>query len=140
MPGYIHPLEEVQRATATGAASEDVTTTAVPAGWTWLVDHYSFEDETTALTAIRVFKTVGGHHAGIEEVLGPVAGVLYDGDKPILLTEGQRLGASFVGATASDGIVLNVFGVKLPPGADPEAPDATELVRARHPLGRQLVG
>ena len=114
----IHPLELALTDASDGATNFDVISDQVPSGWTWLVDHYSVEDETSALTAIRVFKEIGAYQAGIEEVVGPVAGVLYDGDKPTVLTEGQRFGARFAGSTNGDVLRLHAFGLRLPPGAE----------------------
>jgi len=112
----IFPLEEVVRATATGAATQEVWTDVVLPGWTWVVTGYSFEDETTALTAIRAMKGVAGYPLMLEEQLAPSAGVLYNGDMPAILGEGSSFGARFDGATAADALALYVIGVKLPPG------------------------
>ena len=52
----------------------------------------------------------------MEEQASPQAGVLYDGTKRVMLTEGERLTVRYNGATGSDLLVLTLTGFIVPDG------------------------
>ena len=60
------------------------------------------EDETSAPTEIQVNTYRGALALREDEVVGPLAGRAYPFPDELVLTEGQRVGVYFSGATASD--------------------------------------
>lgn len=62
------------------------------------------EDETSAPTEIQVNVYRGAQAFREDEVVGPVAGRAYLFPEELVLTELQRLGVYFLGATASDAL------------------------------------
>lgn len=117
MPHQIYPLREVVRKSS-DTDPDTLRTGPVESGWTWIVTSYSFEDETNGATSARAFVETADYVFPLEEQVTLTAGVLYDGDKRTILTEGDRFGARFVGPTASDELALYVLGYKLPPGLE----------------------
>ncbi len=97
-----------------GAATETLDTERVPRGEVWRITHFSFEDETTAMTEARVGIGRTGFFTPLVEQAAPVAATLYWTNWEYWLGEGEFMRLLITGATAADRINFYVNGVRLP--------------------------
>ena len=105
------PLLQEYRGVSKGASLEDVSSSEVPAGQMWEVQHANAEDETTALTSIRMGILRGTVFIPLAEQITAVAATLYNVPQPIYLAQGERLCARFKGSTSGDALVLRFNGL-----------------------------
>lgn len=99
--------------TSAGAASEDVDTERVPRGEVWRITNFAVENETSAMTDLRVgIARTGFFHPLVEED-SPAATTLHWTNWEYWLGEGESLRLRVTGATSGDRINFYVNGVRL---------------------------
>lgn len=105
-------LDASQDAKATGGTYDYVETDRVPPGEIWCLEHYSFENETGARGAVRLYvgsKTVPRF---VKEHEAPLQSELVFEDAPVWIGEGQVLGFRQASCTLNDVLKLVAIGYR----------------------------
>jgi len=113
MPELVSSFFAPRRLSSDGSTDVFLKTDRVPRGEVWVINHVSFEDETTAYTQARLFRGTEQRPQWLSEELNPLAGVLYWDSEEYWLIEGEEMGVRFNGTTAADILTATFSGKRL---------------------------
>lgn len=98
------------------AATDELLSEMVKAGYLYCVQHVTFENETNASTRMRVAVRAGARNVLLGEEKTLTAATLYWYDVPFYMGEGERLAVMVTGVTIADDIKAYVTGWYQAPG------------------------
>lgn len=104
------PIDLPYTGTATGGTYDYVESDVVPPGEIWCVQRHSFENETGARGTARGFIGTKDNPRWIWEEPSLAADELAWDDRPVYITEGNRIGVRQASCTSGDKLKLYIFG------------------------------
>ncbi len=104
------PYRQTLHMIKVGAGVEYIMDDQIQPGWTVVLTHIAFIDETSDLTQVLIGCRRRSLDHWWEEEVAPQAGQLYWTDEEYYLTEGERLTVLFDGGGAGDQLWVYVDG------------------------------